>query len=88
MLGDELRISEETFLRSVAHLSTDERLRLSLIRALVRHPDVLLMSAAGMITLPGIMTGQILAGADPIEAVKYQVLLMFLLAGQADCRHS
>jgi len=34
-----------------------------------------------VITLPGIMTGQILAGLDPLEAVKYQILLMFLLAG-------
>ncbi len=44
-------------------------------------PVVNQMSAAGLITLPGIMTGQILAGADPIEAVKYQILLLFLLAG-------
>jgi len=34
-----------------------------------------------VVTLPGIMTGQILAGLDPIEAVKYQILLMFLLSG-------
>ncbi len=27
------------------------------------------------------MTGQILAGADPIGAVKYQILIMFLIAG-------
>jgi putative ABC transport system permease protein len=39
------------------------------------------MSAAGVVTLPGIMTGQILAGLDPMEAVKYQILLMFLLSG-------
>lgn len=44
-------------------------------------PVVNQMSAAGVITLPGIMTGQILAGLDPLEAVKYQILLMFLLAG-------
>jgi putative ABC transport system permease protein len=44
-------------------------------------PIVNQMSAAGVITLPGIMTGQILAGLDPLEAVKYQILLMFLLAG-------
>jgi putative ABC transport system permease protein len=29
------------------------------------------------------MTGQVLAGMDPIEAVKYQILLMFLLAGSS-----
>ncbi|MDE2517450.1 MAG: iron export ABC transporter permease subunit FetB [Rhodospirillales bacterium] len=57
---------------------------LPLIRASIRRallPTVNTMSAAGIITLPGIMTGQILAGMDPIEAVKYQILLMFLLAG-------
>lgn len=44
-------------------------------------PIINQMSAAGIVTLPGIMTGQILAGLDPIEAVKYQILLMFLLTG-------
>jgi putative ABC transport system permease protein len=44
-------------------------------------PVVNQMSAAGIITLPGIMTGQLIAGMEPMEAVKYQILLMFLLAG-------
>ncbi len=39
------------------------------------------MSAMGIIFLPGMMTGQILAGAEPMEAVKYQILIMFLIAG-------
>jgi len=39
------------------------------------------MSAAGLISLPGMMTGQILAGIDPTEAVKYQILIMFLISG-------
>jgi len=39
------------------------------------------MSAAGVISLPGMMTGQILAGVDPTEAVKYQILILFLIAG-------
>jgi len=30
--------------------------------------------------LPGMMTGQILAGADPMEAVKYQIMIMLLIA--------
>ena len=55
-----------------------------LLREAVRRgllPIINQMSAAGVITLPGIMTGQILAGLDPLQAVKYQILLMFLLAG-------
>jgi putative ABC transport system permease protein len=44
-------------------------------------PVVNQMAGAGIITLPGIMTGQILAGMDPLEAAEYQILLMTLLAG-------
>lgn len=44
-------------------------------------PTLNQMTAAGIITLPGIMTGQILAGMDPLDAARYQILLMFLLAG-------
>jgi len=55
--------------------------RTSVRRALL--PIINQMSAAGIITLPGIMTGQILAGMDPLEAAKYQILLMFLLSGGA-----
>jgi putative ABC transport system permease protein len=46
-------------------------------------PIINQMSAAGVITLPGMMTGQILAGMDPLEAAKYQILLLFLLGGAA-----
>jgi putative ABC transport system permease protein len=44
-------------------------------------PIVNAMAAAGLVSLPGMMTGQILAGSSPIEAVKYQILVMFLIAG-------
>lgn len=46
-------------------------------------PIVNQMAAAGVITLPGMMTGQILAGMAPVEAAKYQVFVLFLLAGAA-----
>jgi putative ABC transport system permease protein len=54
-------------------------IRTSVRRALL--PAINQMSAAGVVTLPGIMTGQILAGMDPLEAAKYQILLLFLLSG-------
>jgi putative ABC transport system permease protein len=34
----------------------------------------------GIVSLPGMTTGQILAGASPLEAVKYQIVIMFLVA--------
>lgn len=39
------------------------------------------MSAMGLVALPGMMTGQILAGVEPREAVKYQILIMMMIAG-------
>lgn len=39
------------------------------------------MAATGLVVLPGMMTGQILAGVAPSDAVKYQLLVMFLIAG-------
>ena len=44
-------------------------------------PIINAMAAAGIVSLPGMMTGQILAGSPPVEAVKYQILIMFLIAG-------
>ena len=42
-------------------------------------PMINAMAAAGIISLPGMMTGQILAGSPPLEAVKYQILIMFMI---------
>jgi len=44
-------------------------------------PIINSMSATGLVALPGMMTGQILSGVDLIEAVKYQLLISFLIAG-------
>jgi putative ABC transport system permease protein len=33
----------------------------------------------GIVSLPGMMTGLILAGVSPIEAVKYQIIVTFML---------
>ena len=44
-------------------------------------PTINSMAATGLVSLPGMMTGQILSGVPPAEAVKYQILVMFLIAG-------
>jgi putative ABC transport system permease protein len=44
-------------------------------------PIINTMSATGVVALPGMMTGQILGGVAPAEAVKYQILILFLIAG-------
>ncbi len=42
-------------------------------------PIVNATMVVGLVSLPGMMTGQILAGADPVDAVKYQMVVMFML---------
>lgn len=43
-------------------------------------PIINAMATAGVVSLPGMMTGQILAGSPPFEAAKYQILILFLIA--------
>ncbi len=43
-------------------------------------PTVNSMMVVGLVTLPGMITGQILGGADPLNAALYQMLIMFMLA--------
>ena len=74
---------EEIELRLVFAATRAEALRPAL-RASVRRgliPIINAMSVAGIVSLPGMMTGQILAGAPPMQAVAYQILIMFMLAG-------
>ena len=43
-------------------------------------PTINSMMVVGLVSLPGMMTGQILEGADPADAVRYQIVIMFMIA--------
>ncbi len=43
-------------------------------------PIINSMMVVGLVSLPGMMTGQLLAGVAPLEAIKYQIAIMFLIA--------
>ncbi|RJX73733.1 ABC transporter permease [Vibrio sinensis] len=42
-------------------------------------PALATMATTGLVTLPGMMTGQILSGASPLIAIKYQLLIMIAI---------
>ena len=44
-------------------------------------PQVNSLFAVGLVALPGMMTGQILSGVDPIIAVRYQIMVMWMTFG-------
>jgi putative ABC transport system permease protein len=43
-------------------------------------PIINSMMVVGIVSLPGMLTGQLLVGVSPIQAVKYQIVIMFLIA--------
>lgn len=43
------------------------------------NPLIATMSVIGLISLPGMMTGQILGGSSPVVAIKYQILIMLAI---------
>ncbi len=70
----ELRISYGATRREALAAPLKDAVRTGMI------PIINSMAAAGIVSLPGMMTGQILAGSPPMQAVAYQIVVMFMIA--------
>ncbi len=46
-------------------------------------PQINAFLAVGLVSLPGMMTGQILSGVDPLIAVRYQIVVMSMVLGSS-----
>jgi len=46
-------------------------------------PTINVLFAVGLVSLPGMMTGQILSGIDPLIAVRYQIMVMLMILGSS-----
>jgi putative ABC transport system permease protein len=57
-------------------LAVFDAMKTSIHAALI--PNINAMMTVGLVQLPGVMTGQILAGIDPIIAVRYQIMIMYM----------
>ena len=57
--------------------AVSEGVRKAVSAALI--PSINAMMVVGLVLLPGMMTGQILAGTDPVIAARYQMVVMFML---------
>ncbi|MDP8306440.1 MAG: iron export ABC transporter permease subunit FetB [Candidatus Chlorobium antarcticum] len=44
-------------------------------------PSINAMMGVGLVFIPGMMSGQILAGIDPMIAIRYQIVVMLMLVG-------
>lgn len=77
-----IRRNENRYLHNLAQgASLNEALlpylKESLVSAL--QPTIATMATMGIVFLPGMMTGQILAGLSPLLAIKYQVVIMIAI---------
>lgn len=58
--------------------ATSSTLSSVLSKALV--PTLNSMNVIGLVSIPGMMTGQVLSGASPVRAARYQIMIMYLIA--------
>jgi putative ABC transport system permease protein len=76
---ESIRSTEKAFLQSLAEgASLAEAIRPYVRKATqaAMSPTVATMATIGLVSLPGMMTGVILGGADPSTAIRYQIAIM------------
>lgn len=69
----ELLLSLGATPKQAIHRQLIEAIKASMI------PTIESQKTMGLVQLPGMMSGQIIAGADPLQAVQFQLLVLFLL---------
>lgn len=62
-------------------VSYDEARRIALQSSMI--PVINSLFAVGLVSLPGMMTGQILSGISPLIAARYQIVVMCMVFGSA-----
>jgi putative ABC transport system permease protein len=73
--------AERVYAELARGVAYTEARRTALAAALI--PITNAMLAVGLVSLPGMMTGQILSGIDPLLAVRYQIVVMCMVYGAA-----
>ncbi|MCA8999921.1 MAG: iron export ABC transporter permease subunit FetB [Planctomycetaceae bacterium] len=82
-LGDELTTKRGEVEMRLSLGATRWEAAIPCLRTAIRTgmiPIINTMMVVGLVSLPGMMTGQILAGAEPMSAIRYQIVIMFLIA--------
>ncbi|NTW69307.1 MAG: iron export ABC transporter permease subunit FetB [Chlorobiaceae bacterium] len=59
--------------------ASDELFRKAVSAGMI--PSINAMMGVGLVFIPGMMSGQILAGTDPLIAIRYQIVVMLMLVG-------
>ena len=79
-----LRQSRRLVESLVAHGATGREASAEMLRAAFRAsliPTLSSMSGIGIVFIPGMMTGQILGGVQPLDSIRYQIVIMMAILG-------
>ena len=83
-LGDEFQDSGTTIEATLALGATSQEAGMPAVRRALRSGTIALVDSTkttGLIFFPGAMVGMLLAGADPVDAVRLQLILLYVLLG-------
>ena len=83
-LSSEIRERREEIETALCLGATSRQVSGTAVRAAFRAaliPTMNTMAATGIVSLPGMMTGQILSGTEPVVAVRYQIAIMCAITG-------
>ena len=75
-------LAAERLYAELAHTSDWEKARLAAYQAAMI-PVINALFAVGLVSLPGMMTGQILSGVSPLVAARYQIMVMCMIFASA-----
>ncbi len=81
-LFSDLRKESDTIELALCLGATYQEATVDILRAVIKAgmiPSINALMTVGLVSLPGMMTGQILSGTQPLTAIKYQILVMLML---------
>jgi putative ABC transport system permease protein len=79
--SEQQQIQEKLSLGATPKMASARLIRDSIRAALI--PTVDSAKTVGLVSLPGMMSGLIFAGIDPVKAIKYQIMVTFMLLSTA-----
>ena len=76
-----ISLAAERLEKELKLLTREEAKKIAFKASLI--PRINTFLAVGIVALPGMMTGQILSGVDPLVAVRYQIVIMAMVLGSS-----
>lgn len=81
-LNEKYRDQQQGVLERLALGATPSQASVSIVRSAIKmalQPTIDSAKTVGLVSLPGMMSGLIFAGVDPVKAIRYQIMVVFML---------